>query len=98
MNNHQVLLDVLNQHIGTPQLHQHILNDYDGMYSLGISNDLNTGKPILFLSVPKEVEQEFPQHIILDNVTFFIRIDYSLKPITPFEPKTVMQSSSFRAR
>lgn len=84
MNNHQALLDILNQHIGTPQLHQQVLNDYDGMYSLGISNDLNTGKPILSLSVPKEVEQEFPQHITLDNVTFLIITDYSLKLITPF--------------
>lgn len=83
MNTNEQLLQILNKHIGTPQLHQQILKDYEGMYSLGIGKDWKTGEPNLVLAIPKEVEQEFSEYITLDNVSFHIVSDYSLKPITP---------------
>ncbi len=56
----------LSKHMTSPALHQNVLGNFNGPYSLGIGKDPVSALAILVLMVPDGVTQAFPDDVIVD--------------------------------
>jgi hypothetical protein len=49
--------------VDSPNLHQALLGDFEGPYSLGVRRDKDSAKAVLLLMVPPDIVQAFPAHV-----------------------------------
>lgn len=72
--------------LDNPVLHQTILGDFKGPYSLGVGKDNVSSEPVLVLMVPNGVTQNFPTNVAISGKSISVEVRRNLQLPVPFLP------------
>ena len=70
----------------SPKLHQSVLGDFDGPYSLGVGRDKTSLNPVLLLLVPPEARQAFPEQVTVAGEAVPVVVHRTFKQAVPLQP------------
>jgi hypothetical protein len=73
--------------IETPNLHQTLLGDFEGPYSLGVGRDKASSKPVLMLLVPPDAMQAFPEYVTVAGESVPVVVQRTFKPPVPLQTR-----------
>lgn len=69
--------------VDSPNLHQALLGNFDGPYSLGVRRDKDSEKAVLLLMVPADIVQAFPAHVTVAGEQVSVEVQRTFKQPAP---------------
>lgn len=72
--------------VDSPKLHQSVLGDFEGPYSLGVGRDKTSLTPVLLLLVPPDALQAFPEQVKVGGETVPVVVQRTFKQAVPLNP------------
>lgn len=71
--------------VDSPRLHQIVLGDFEGPYSLGVGRDKTSLSPVLVLLVPPEALQAFPEQVDVAGEAVPVVVQRTFKQAVPLQ-------------
>lgn len=76
--------------VDNPHLHQVLLGNFEGPYSLGVTRDKGSANAVLLLMVPPDIVESFPSHVTVAGERVPVEVQRTFRqpaplPATPRE-------------